>query len=427
MEAYLVELEDLISQQNGWDGKTNFIANGMSLVKKSYIITGHKQNYLKILQNQILKNTMEQLTLFQEDFPANHIPQQEKGLGKRTQDISGQRCLEQFEKFNRVGLWAKTFADLLIGMEGWYSMKCSLSWKLRATKSHRFYFQLVPSTLPTEGIESGLWLSTPRANENPRSEEFAKGRTMSPSEFAKMGLLPTPTTQEAISDCKLNENGRRMTTDGKDSRGLNIGRMETMGMLPTPTAMDSTNATATMKSTQVKEGSMHSVTLTRAMSMGMLPIPIAGDWKGQLRSDGTANMLSGKASLGMLPTPQQRDWNKPETPEDYMKRKEMWDKKGINLQLTLPQYIQNNMLPTPNADLWKTSGMSKKAWEKRIQDNRQEDLNMEIYKQTGQHSQNLNPQFVLEMMGFPTDWTELPFLSGETNQSKQQGTQSSRK
>ena len=34
---------------------------------------------------------------------------------------------------------------------------------------------------------------------------------------------------------------------------------------------------------------------------------------------------------------------------------------------------------------------------------------------TGETSQ-LNPLFVMEMMGFPPDWTELPFLSGETNQ-----------
>jgi hypothetical protein len=27
----------------------------------------------------------------------------------------------------------------------------------------------------------------------------------------------------------------------------------------------------------------------------------------------------------------------------------------------------------------------------------------------------LNPRFVAEMMGFPPNWTELPFLSGETN------------
>jgi hypothetical protein len=34
----------------------------------------------------------------------------------------------------------------------------------------------------------------------------------------------------------------------------------------------------------------------------------------------------------------------------------------------------------------------------------------------------LNHQFNMWMMGFPTDWTELPFLNGETNQSKQEET-----
>ncbi|RHR67877.1 hypothetical protein DWW79_02825, partial [Alistipes sp. AF17-16] len=30
----------------------------------------------------------------------------------------------------------------------------------------------------------------------------------------------------------------------------------------------------------------------------------------------------------------------------------------------------------------------------------------------------LNPRFVAEMMGFPTDWTELPSRNGEKNRSK---------
>jgi hypothetical protein len=120
--------------------------------------------------------------------------------------------------------------------------------------------------------------------------------------------------------------------------------MATMGMIPTPTAMDSTNATATMKSTQVKEGSMHSVTLTRAMSMGMLPTPQASD--------------------------ETMRWN---------------------------------------TEKWKG-----------------DDLVSHINEALGTRS-HLSPQFVLEMMGFPTDWTELPFLSGEMSQLKQQGTQSSHK
>jgi len=35
----------------------------------------------------------------------------------------------------------------------------------------------------------------------------------------------------------------------------------------------------------------------------------------------------------------------------------------------------------------------------------------------------LNPQFVAEMMGFPEDWTELPFLNGDKNQLKPTVTQ----
>jgi len=105
-------------------------------------------------------------------------------------------------------------------------MKCRLTWKLKATKSSRFYYQLVPSTLRTEGTEFGL--------------------------------------------------------------------------LPTPTAMDCTNATASMKSTQVKEGSMHSVTLTRAMIIGMLPTPSARDYKGRT-NPGVKKEISGTTYGETLP------------------------------------------------------------------------------------------------------------------------------
>jgi hypothetical protein len=39
---------------------------------------------------------------------------------------------------------------------------------------------------------------------------------------------------------------------------------------------------------------------------------------------------------------------------------------------------------------------------------------------TTSKTSQLNPQFVMEMMGFPTDWTLLPFLNGETNQLRQE-------
>jgi hypothetical protein len=126
----------------------------------------------------------------------------------------------------------------------------------------------------------------------------------------------------------------RLKEKGMTSFSMPLKVMAMKGMLPTPTAMDSTNATVNMKSTQVKEGSMHSVTLTRAMAMGMLPTPIASD--------------CGEKLTGL------------ETQDSLTKRAR--EITGITSQL--------------------------------------------------------NPLFVGEMMGFPKNWTTLPFLNGETKASK---------
>jgi hypothetical protein len=187
------------------------------------------------------------------------------------------------------------------------------------------YFQLRPLAHHTEGIESGL-LPTPLAQAREQTNFDAYDQRME----------------------RLKEKGHKPFT-------MPLDQMALRGLLPTPTAMDSTNATATMKSSQVKEGSMHSVTLTRALNMGMLPTPSAFDW------------------------------NTAQTQEKYQERKQMQKENGINLHYPLKQMAM--------------------------------DINP-----TGTTSQ-LSPQFVLEMMGFPTDWTELPFLNGETNQSKQEETQ----
>jgi hypothetical protein len=139
------------------------------------------------------------------------------------------------------------------------------------------------------------------------------------------------------------------------------------GMLPTPTAMDSTNATSVMKSTQVKEGSMHSVTLARAIHMRMLPTPRAKQIENSIQrvKDGKIDSLTSMAKLGMLPTPSLRDY------------------KGACSTEALERAERNNTNSLPD-----------------------------VFAQTGKTSQ-LNPRFVAEMMGFPVNWTELPFQNGE--------------
>ena len=66
------------------------------------------------------------------------------------------------------------------------------------------------------------------------------------------------------------------------------------------------------------------------------------------------------------------------------------------------------MLPTPIADDNPAKNTGKR---------KQDGLQKRAFQMTGKTSQ-LNPRFVGEMMGFPPNWTELPFQSGETNQSK---------
>jgi hypothetical protein len=153
------------------------------------------------------------------------------------------------------------------------------------------------------------------------------------------GLLPTKLAQarEQMNFEAYDERMERLKKKGHKPFTMPLDQMALRGLLPTPTVFDSTGASANMKSSQVKEGSMHSVTLSR--------------WANQ-----------------MLPTPAASDYN-------------AWG----------------------NQENWKGN-----------------DLVSTIHKATDQpgKTSHLNPLFVAEMMGFPPDWTVLPFRSGETSPSK---------
>ena len=81
------------------------------------------------------------------------------------------------------------------------------------------------------------------------------------------------------------------------------------------------------------------------------------------------------------------------------------------------------MLPTPATRDYKgANSMEHLRGENGNSMNHAHQLPNYIKLQTGMTSQ-LNPLFVAEMMGFPTDWTVLPFQNGEMNQSKDMGMQ----
>jgi hypothetical protein len=320
---------------------------------------------MKMLQISILDAIEEASISSREDSLANPTQAQESEREKKTNAIYGQKCLEQFEKLNPNGLWAKTFAALLIGMEGWYSTRCNLSWKLKGTKSNRFYFQLQASTRRTEEIESGLLL-TPTAVMTDESPEKMRARA------EKNGYKNGTKYGSLLSQVKY-------------------------GMLPTPQAIDGNGKGRPLRP-----------------KPGRKDYEKMGNWRGDLKDF---------ATQGMLPTPTAFDYNSARTPQKWEEDKAKYKEKGINLQMPLKQMARLQMLPTPTATDCKgayppTSINNNEARKHMLR-------NVYQHIETPYHSKNsqLNPLFVEEMMGFPENWTALPFLSGETNPSRPTETQ----
>ena len=221
-----------------------------------------------------------------EDSPANRSASLESERELTITATSGRKCCELYASLPLAGSWAKMFLELLIGRTDWYSSRCALIWKMKATRCSRILFRLVPSMRPTEETECGS----------------------SPTE----GMLPTVVTQ-GLKYC--NEKGQSAFVPPM--------------LLPTPTTNDSTNSS----------------------------IPPS-----QIKRDN----LSGAYLRGMLPTPRSQG------EECYKSRAE---RKGNECAMS---YLESN-----------------------------------IQFQTGSDSQ-LNPLFVAEMMGFPPDWTLVPFLDGNS-------------
>lgn len=143
---------------------------------------------------------------------------------------------------------------------------------------------------------------------------------------------------------------------------------------------------------------------TEGIEFGLLPTPDTSD----RRSDKSSQWgLTNYARNQLLPTPNSMDY------VTMPNRKDNNLAEGGRHGVSLHHLSTAGLLPTPMAADLKGGSTKRKG-------------NSQLTETLGVASQ-LNPRFVLEMMGFPPNWTELPFLNGETNQSKQQETQSCHK
>jgi hypothetical protein len=103
----------------------------------------------------------------------------------------------------------------------------------------------------------------------------------------------------------------------------------------------------------------------------------------------------------LLPTPNASP--REVTEEQTMKRKEMYG--GETRAMYLEHFAILGLLPTPTAQ----------EGQKITGTENQDSMTKRVRQITGTTSQ-LNPRFVGEMMGFPDNWTTLPFLIGDKNQ-----------
>lgn len=84
---------------------------------------------------------LEQLTLFQADFPASRLVLPGSEEARKMTVTSGQKCCELYKRSDPLGLLVR----MLLGSSIWHSTRCFLTWKASATPSRRLLFRLAPS------------------------------------------------------------------------------------------------------------------------------------------------------------------------------------------------------------------------------------------------------------------------------------------
>ena len=311
-------------------------------------------------------------------FPVNHFPPPENGSEPPTAATCGPQCLAQYAQFAHATWWAKTFPASLVGMPGWSSSRCALTWRLRATKLSRFYFRLAVSVRPTAATGFGSLPAEPTAQSLMLPTPLAVNREH-PERVAALLDAGAPTMNSRING-ELRPSG---ILDALMFRGL----------LPTPVA-----DCASDRSKRYAQGGM-----PLAYAVKLLPTPVANDAKGKenIPSEGEKNSLSGVFARRLLPTPTASTGGA-----------EPAGKTGRKLATVVANALPP-MLPTPAARDWK--GANGQAHLENGTGRKHIDQLPNALKFNHGMVGRLNPQFVEEMMGFPPGWLESPFHGGATN------------
>jgi len=151
---------------------------------------------------------------------------------RRMTVTSGHRCCELLRKQSLVGYLQR----MCLESSTWHSTRCYLTWKAKVTPQGRLLFQLVASMPRTEGIESGLLLTTPNPSDQGRKTKYQqRGTALS----AQIAMLPTPSVKDmsggAVKAIPTKRGWHRISKQGK-KHGAQLH--DVIKILPTPTSRD---------------------------------------------------------------------------------------------------------------------------------------------------------------------------------------------
>lgn len=361
---------------------------------------------MKTSRKQILQSGVEKSMSSPEVFPASLFLAPDSERERKMTATSGRKCYERYGRFSPIGLLVKT----LLESSQWYNPAVKLRWdvknlcserltekeycigrntlskqcvttlNVKDISSNRLLFRLVPSERRTEETVSSL-LPTVQTQGLKVCNENGK------TTFYPVGLLPTPRAVEVV------EHPMKAAARTKDRTGTKLNNLSSgaaFGLLPTPMASDATTGAIIGKNDQF-------VTTRNGT-------PRRINQNGQNGCVGLARMVR------LLPTPNAREADK------YSKKYNPNSQMGT----ALTAMAVNGMLPTPAARDYQPS-VSPQALKRKNGKMRTDALcNLPVmlgehHSQNGGKTSQLNPLFVAEMMGFPPDWTVLPFQSGGRN------------
>lgn len=279
-------------------------------------------------KNLMGKNTQGSLIFSQGDSPASHTALPANKQDQTMTGLSGQKCLESLEKFNRDGFWAKTFPAYLLKATGFHSSKCLLNWKIKVIKCNRLLFQLAVSMRPISGTGYGLL------------------PTITASEGGQNGTSPTV--------LEGNEKGKK--------HGINLEGYVKTQLLPTPmvSGQEGYETRVARKGHETAMNYLESA-VDYLTSPKLLPTPTSGADRNTNYARGGTCLKNGLLNQGLIPTPRESEW------------------KGVG-------------------------PLGSKSHQHHLD---RSYLDATVQEATGKTGQ-LNHHFVMEMMGFPPDWCDLP-------------------